>query len=82
MKRPRKPKPITAARVEAAIETLEWLMSKSRNAHMLVPQWKWFTSELERLRESESIIEAAKAKVAARMQNSATHPRFDTETHL
>jgi len=72
---PRKKKPITAARVEAGLDTLAWIMSKSRNASMLVPLWKRLQAELERLQEEESVVAAARARLAARMNANGTSPQ-------
>jgi hypothetical protein len=70
IKGPRKKQPVTAARVEAALDTLAWIMSKSRNANLLVPIWKRLEGELERLKDEEAVVAAARARVAARLQRA------------
>ena len=65
MQPPRKPEPITAGRVENALDILAWVMSKSRNANRMVPLWKRLEGELARLREEEEIVAVARARAAA-----------------
>ncbi|EKF44018.1 hypothetical protein NA8A_04380 [Nitratireductor indicus C115] len=63
MARTRK-KPITAARVERAIDTLAGVMATAGpDAPLLIPLWKRLQSELERLKEEEAILAAAMERV-------------------
>lgn len=64
--RPAKRKPITAARVEQALDNLADLMSKSKHAQMLVPIWKRLERELARLHDEEAVIAMAKSRAAAK----------------
>jgi hypothetical protein len=60
--RARQTRPVTAQRVEDALDTLAWLMSRSKNAHLGVPLWKRLESELADLRDSEAIMAAARER--------------------
>jgi hypothetical protein len=63
-KRPRQKQPITAERVERALDTLAWIISKAgADAHMGAPLWRRLETDLERLREEEAIIAAAQARL-------------------
>lgn len=63
---PRRKKPITAERVERALDTLAWIISRSGpDAHLGAPLWKRLEAELARLREEEEIVAAARARVRA-----------------
>jgi hypothetical protein len=69
--RPRRRKPVTAERVEKALDTLAWIMSKSgHDAHLAVPLWKRLESELERLKEEEAVIAAATSRLKTRRGHS------------
>jgi len=59
---PRKPKPVTAARVEAALDRLAEIMAASKRPHLGVPLYRRFEAELARLREEEATVEAARAR--------------------
>lgn len=62
--RPRQKKPVTAERVERALDTLAWIISKAGpDAHMGAPLWRRLEAELERLRGEEEIIAAAQARL-------------------
>lgn len=56
-------KPVTAARVEKALDTLAWIMSTSPTPHLGVPLWKRLEAELARLREEESTVAAALSRL-------------------
>ncbi|MBN9078565.1 MAG: hypothetical protein BGN87_00365 [Rhizobiales bacterium 65-79] len=61
MKKRRK---ITAADVERFLDKLAEIMSKAgADAHLGVPLWKRLERELERLREEEAIVAAARDRV-------------------
>ncbi|MBN9067391.1 MAG: hypothetical protein J0H60_13295 [Rhizobiales bacterium] len=61
MKKRRK---ITAADVERFLDKLAEIMSKAgADAHLGVPLWKRLERELERLREEEAIVAAARERV-------------------
>lgn len=65
MPRRRKHTPkITAARVELYLDKLAEVMSwAGDNAHLGVPLWKRMEKELERLREEEAVVNAARARL-------------------
>lgn len=60
MPRARQKRPITAQRVEKVLDTLAWIMSRSKNAHLGVPLWKRLEAELAELQDNEAIIAAAR----------------------
>lgn len=70
--RPRQKKPIKAADVERGLDKLAWVMSKSRNPHLAAPLWKRLESELERLREEEAVVAAARARLKRSTDQTAT----------
>lgn len=62
-RRPR-PEPITAARVERALDTLAWVMSKAgAEASMAAPLYKRLEAELVRLTDQESTLDAARHRI-------------------
>lgn len=62
--RPRKPKKITAERVELYLDKLAEIMANAgADAHLGVPLWKRLESELARLREEEAVVAAAKERL-------------------
>lgn len=67
-------KPMTAARVEGALHTLEEIMSQSSRANMMVPIWKMLTAELDRLREEEAIVAAVRARVRQSSDRTEARP--------
>lgn len=57
-------KPMTAARVERCLDILAGIMAGAgQNAHLGVPLWKRLERELERLRDEEAVIAAARARL-------------------
>ena len=79
MARRRKPEPITAARVERAMDTLAWVMSKAgTDAGMAAPLYKRLEAELVRLTDQESTLDAARSRVTQlrdRMEAGSGHWR-------
>lgn len=72
MPRSRK-KPMTAARVERAIDTLASVMATAGpDAPLLIPIWKRLQTELERLKDEEAILSAARARVTQSQDQTAT----------
>lgn len=57
----RKKKPMTAERVENALDILAGIMAKAPKgeAVLLVPIWKRLETELETLRDAESVVSLA-----------------------
>ncbi len=57
----KKKKPMTAERVEDALDILAGIMAKAPNgeAVLLVPIWKRLETELEILRDSEDVVSRA-----------------------
>lgn len=64
--RARKPRRYTATDVERGLDKVAWLMSKSRNAHLLVPVWQRLERERDRLIGEEAVIDAARLRAATR----------------
>lgn len=72
MARSRK-KPMTAARVEHAIDTLASVMaSAGSDATLLIPIWKRLQTELERLKDEEAIIAEARERLRQSKDRMAT----------
>lgn len=72
MARSRK-KPMTAARVERAIDTLASVMaSAGSDATLLIPIWKRLQTELERLKDEEAIIAEARERLRQSKDRMAT----------
>ncbi|MFC7064866.1 hypothetical protein [Brucella rhizosphaerae] len=70
MARSRKKPPITAERVENALDTLANIMAGAPKgeAVLMVPLWKRLESELERLRDAEDVVTKALNRVKSRAQ--------------
>lgn len=61
--RPRQNLPVTAERVEAALDKLAWIISNSSNPGRAAPLWRRLEAELERLREQEAVLAAAHSRL-------------------
>lgn len=71
--RPRQKRPITAERVESALDTLAWVISRAgSDANLLAPIWKRLEAERDRLVEEEAIINAARDRLKRSMDRTAT----------
>ncbi len=66
----RKKKPMTAERVENALDILAGIMAKAPNgeAVLLVPIWKRLETELEALRDAEDVVSLALKRAKSRTQ--------------
>ena len=66
----RKKKPMTAERVENALDILAGIMAKAPKgeAVLLVPIWKRLETELEALREAEDVVSMALKRASHRAQ--------------
>ncbi|MCB1477098.1 MAG: hypothetical protein H6883_07010 [Rhodobiaceae bacterium] len=57
-------RPITAERVEQALDTLAEIMAAAgASANLMVPVWKRLEAEHSRLRDEEDVVAAALARV-------------------
>ncbi|WP_157188121.1 hypothetical protein [Nitratireductor pacificus] len=71
-RRRRTPPKVTAARVELYLDKLAEVMSwAGENAHLGVPLWKRLEKELERLREEEAVVDAARARLTRSTDRTA-----------
>lgn len=66
----RKKKPMTAERVENALDILAGIMAKAPKgeAVLLVPIWKRLETELEALRDAEDVVSLALKRAKSRVQ--------------
>ena len=63
---------VTAADVERFLDKTAELMARAGNdAHLLVPLWKRLERELERLRDEEAVIAAARARLTRSTDRTA-----------
>lgn len=69
----RKKKPMTAERVENALDILAGIMAKAPKgeAVLLVPIWKRLETELETLRDEEDVVSLALKRAKSRIQTVA-----------
>lgn len=58
-----KRRPVTAARVEEALDKLAWVMSIAPKPALAIPLWKRLERERDRLREEEATVAAALARL-------------------
>ncbi|WP_196258601.1 hypothetical protein [Pelagibacterium limicola] len=71
--RPRQKKPVTAERVDNALDILAWVISKAgSDANLLAPIWKRLEAERERLVEEEAILNAARDRLKRSKDRMAT----------
>lgn len=73
MARSRKKPPMTAERVENALDILARIMAGAPKgeAVLMVPLWKRLESELEKLRNAEDVVAKAINRLQARTQVSS-----------
>lgn len=71
MARTRKKKPMTAERVENALDILARIMAGAPKgeAVLMVPLWKRLEAELETLRDSDDVVQMAMNRFRSRMPN-------------
>ncbi len=69
MARSRKKPPMTADRVENALDILARIMAGARKdeALLYVPMWKFLEAELEKLRDAEDVVAMAINRVKNRV---------------
>ena len=70
----RKKKPMTAERVENALDILAGIMAKAPKgeAVLLVPIWKRLETELEALRDAEDVVSMALRRVKTLAEAAST----------